>query len=92
MAAGEGQHGQVAGPLYGQGEHALVPGADAGLAAGLNLRLVGEVAPYGGDVLVVDVLDLVDAEAANLPARVEPGATPPCSSRRRPTTCPAGTP
>ena len=80
VAAREGEHGQVARPLYGEGERSLVLRADAGLAAGLYLRLVGEVTPYGGEVLVVDVLDLVDAEAADLSAGVVPGAPPPSSS------------
>src|SRR5687768_2203281 len=58
----------VAGPLERGGQHPLVTGARAGLAARLDLGALAEVAAEAVDLLVVDALGLVDAEVADLAA------------------------
>ena len=55
------------------GESALVLGANAGLPPGLYSPSVGHVTAEALRVLVVDVLDVVNAEPADLPAAVVPG-------------------
>src|SRR5579864_1257567 len=52
--------------LEGGREGTLVPGACAGDAAGKDLASVADESPQAGDLLVVDVADLLDAEAAHL--------------------------
>src|SRR5579864_7976226 len=52
--------------LEGGREGTLVPGACAGDAAGKDLASVADESPQAGDLLVVDVVDLLDAEAAHL--------------------------
>ena len=64
----ERQQSHVAGPLQGDGQHALVAGAGAGLAARLDLAAVGNVAAQLARVLVVDLVNLVDAERTDAPA------------------------
>src|SRR3954471_12760658 len=64
----ERQQGHVTGALQGDGEHALVPGARAGLATRLDLAAVGNVATQLARVLVIDLVDLVDAERTDAPA------------------------
>lgn len=54
--------------LDGDGELALMRGTGAGDAAGQDLSPLGHIAAESGDILVVDVLNLIDAEAANLAA------------------------
>ena len=56
------------GPLQGDGQLALVPGARAGLATRLDLRPLRQVAAEAVDLLVVDLDGLVGAERADLPA------------------------
>ena len=57
-------------PLDCGGHRALVLGADARLAAGLYLPPVGHVPAKAVSILVINVLDMVHAEAANLSAAV----------------------
>ena len=58
----------MTGALDGDGQLALMCGAGAGDAAGQNLSALGHIAAEPCDILVVDVLDLIDAETANLAA------------------------
>ena len=58
----------MAGALEGEREHTLVFGAGPGLAAGLYLAAIRDIAAEPGRLLVVDGLDLVDAEGANTTA------------------------
>src|ERR1035438_1543905 len=62
----EGQQRDVAGFLDGVGEAALVGGADARDTARDNLAPLRDEGVQHLDVLVVDVVNLFDAEAANL--------------------------
>ena len=68
VAAGDGgrvgRQGHLAGPLDGHGDLALVTPAGAGDAARLDLAAVAHEAAQGGDVLVVDLVDLLLAEGA----------------------------
>jgi hypothetical protein len=65
-----GHQGDRASALDGRGELTLVLCAGAGHAAGQNLAaLAGETAEPG-HILVIDVLDLIHAKRANLPARL----------------------
>lgn len=66
-----GEQGQVPGTLDGPRQLALVPGAGAGLPAAADLALIGHVPLQGVEVLIVNLLDLVDAEGADAPAREE---------------------
>jgi hypothetical protein len=52
--------------LDGDGELALMACAGAGDAAGNNLSAVGEISSQAGDVLVIDIMNLVDTERADL--------------------------
>ena len=70
MVGTEWNQRKVPSPLDRGGHRALVLGADAGLAAGLYLPPVGHVPAKAVSVLVVYVLDMVNAEAANLSAAV----------------------
>jgi hypothetical protein len=65
---GKRQHCELSGSLEGHVERALVRGARASLAARLDLAALGQEAPQPGEVLVINVFDLVDAELANLAA------------------------
>src|SRR6185436_14030064 len=62
------QESQLAGPLDSGGELVLVPAAAARDAARADLALVGQVAPQGREVLVLDLVDLVPAEVTALSA------------------------
>jgi hypothetical protein len=74
----ERYQGEVSRALDSICQRALVLGANPGLAAGLHLPPVGYVTSEAFDIFVVYVLDMVDAEAADLPAAVVPGPpTPP---------------
>src|SRR5487761_1006096 len=53
-------------PLQRAGQRALVSGAGAGHAPRQDLAAVAHEAPQARDLLVVDVADLLDAEAAHL--------------------------
>src|SRR5581483_7857893 len=77
-----GQERQVPGALHGDGEAALVAGAGAGLPPGLDLAAVRDEAAELERVLVVDVLDLVDAEGADLAAASEAAAAAPAAAGR----------
>src|SRR6476660_3465277 len=68
---GEGQERDVARPLDGQGELALVLGAGAEHPARQDLAPLGHEPGEELHVLVVDVVDLVRAELADLPAPEE---------------------
>src|SRR5512138_2947510 len=63
-----GQQGDVPGALDRAGQHALVPGACAGLAPRADLAFVGDEAPQHIGLLVVDADSLVGAELAGLGA------------------------
>src|SRR5450759_3601289 len=54
------------GALESGREGALVPRARAGDTPGKDLAAVADESPQAGDLLVVDVADLLDAEAAHL--------------------------
>ena len=58
----------MAGTLDGDGELTLMRGAGAGDAAGQDLRTLRHIAAESRDILIVDVLDLIDAKTANLAA------------------------
>src|SRR2546423_11283648 len=57
---------ELAGPLYGLGQLALVPAAGSGDARGADLPLLAHRPAKRGEVLVVDNVDLVPAELARL--------------------------
>src|SRR5205823_13197580 len=58
-------------------------GAGPRLAPGFDLRPVGHEAPQPRDVLVVDAIDLIDAELAGLaPLEVAPAAAPTAEAAR----------
>ncbi len=65
MIGGVWQQGEVASAFDGERQAALVPGAGAGLAARVDLPALRDEAPELARLLVVDVLDLVDAEGAD---------------------------
>src|SRR5579864_520645 len=68
--------------LEGGREGTLVPGACAGDAAGKDLASVADESPQAGDLLVVDVADLLDAEAAHLAVlALRPSASAPAAAR-----------
>jgi hypothetical protein len=50
----KGKQGNVTGPLDRNGQAALMPGASAGLAPGLDLAAIGEIPAEGWHVLIVD--------------------------------------
>lgn len=80
---------KVPGPLDRGGHRALVLGADASLAAGFYLPPVGHVPAKTIYILVVNVINLVHAEAANLSAAVV--ARPASAESARPSTGSAST-
>ncbi len=69
-AAREGQQGDKAGLLDGAGQHALVTGAGAGLAARADLALVGDEAPEQVHFFVVNHQLLVSAKLTEFRAGV----------------------
>ena len=82
MRPARGQHRQVASPLDGSRQLPLMLGADTRLPPRLYLGLVGNVPDQHVHVLVVDVGDVVGAEAAYL----APGVIPaPATASARPT-------
>ena len=91
MVGDEGDQRNVPGPLNGGAERPLVLGAHAGAAAGLDLGPVGNEPPDPVDFLVIDVLDVLDAEGADPAAGREPPAGPPArpSSRSASSSAPA---
>jgi len=72
MIRGVGQQCQVACTLNGEGELALVAGARPCLAAGFNLPALRDESPELVGLLVVDDVDLVHAECADLAATASP--------------------
>src|SRR5699024_7381547 len=67
---GVGQQCRLAGVLHSRGDVTLMTRAAAGDAAGADLPAVGNVLPQQRRVLVVDVLDLVLTEGADLLLRL----------------------
>lgn len=65
-----------------------MPGAGAELASGLDLAPLGNVPAQAGSVLVIDLADLVDAEAADF----APSAKPPATATAARSTSPAAGP
>jgi hypothetical protein len=59
-----------------------VPGAGAELAAWFDLAAFANVTAEAGDILVIDVPDVVDAEGAHLAARREASTTPTATAGR----------
>ena len=82
MCGGIGQKRHMPRVLQRDGQPTLVLGAGAGLAARLDLGAVGQEAAQPHQVLVVDVVDLVDAELANLAARRVLAARAPAGATR----------
>ena len=74
-AAGERQQGDVARLLDCRRQTALVRRAYAGQAPGNDLAALGDEAGEQAHVLVIDGLDLLDAELANLLAAEKFAAT-----------------
>jgi hypothetical protein len=66
----------MAGPLESHGQHALVTGTGAGLAARIDLAAVRHVAPELRGLFVVNVLDLVDAKGTDASPTKAAAATP----------------
>jgi hypothetical protein len=62
----EGQQGDITRLQDSVGQTALMGRTDAGDAAGNDLTALGNERLQHADVLVVDVIDLLDAEPANL--------------------------
>lgn len=87
MVGTEGNQSKVPGALDGGGHRALVLGADAGLAARFYLPPVGHVPAKAVGILVINVFDMVDAEAAYLSAAVI--ARPPSAESARPAARPS---
>src|SRR5579859_2447334 len=69
VLGGVREEGHVARALQRRGEHPLVLRARAALAARVDLAAVADVAADATDLFEVDLLDLVDAERADLAAR-----------------------
>jgi hypothetical protein len=71
----------MSGPLDRDGHGPLVPGTGAEFAARFDLATLGDVAPEPPDVFVINFIDVIDTECADLAARPEPAAataaTPP---------------
>ena len=61
----------MAGALDSRGQVALMLGAGAGLTTRANLAALADEAAQLVSLLVVDGLDLIDAELADLGARLE---------------------
>jgi hypothetical protein len=72
---GEGEQRQVPGTLDRRRQRALVLGAGAGLAARLDHPTIGDEAAHPWDILVVDVLDAIDAESTDLATRERAATT-----------------
>jgi hypothetical protein len=72
---GEGEQRQVPGTLDRDRQRALMLGAGASLAAWLDHAALRDEATHTRHVLVVDVLDAIDAEAADLATRERATAT-----------------
>jgi hypothetical protein len=67
-------------------QRTLVPGARAELPSRLDLAAFGNVPSQPGDVLVIDLVDVVDAERADLaPRHIAAAARSPATGPRSPT-------
>jgi len=64
--AGEWDQGDVSGTLDRDSERALMTGAGSELAAWLDLAALADMTPKARDVLVIDMIDVIDAERTNL--------------------------
>lgn len=51
--------------LDGGGQLTLMPGAGAGNTAGNNLSAVGKISAQAEGILIIDILNLINAESAN---------------------------
>ena len=65
LVADIGQQSQVAGTLDGDGQLALMLRAGAGHATGDNLRTLRDESSQAGDILIIDILNAVNAEGAD---------------------------
>src|SRR5437867_369936 len=72
-SAGVRQQGHLAGVLHGRRDVALMLHAVPGDASGADLPPLRDVLPQGDDVLVIDVVDPVLAERADLALLLLPG-------------------
>lgn len=73
--AGEWNQGDIARTLDGDGQRALVPSARSELSTWLDLASLTDVSTEPCDILVVNMLDIVDAECADLaPGRIASAA------------------
>ena len=73
--AGERQQGNVAGALDGDRYRTLVSRAGAQLASGLNLATLADMAAKAGEILVINVTDVIGAVLAYLTATREAATT-----------------
>jgi cytoskeletal protein RodZ len=82
MVGTEWNQRNMPGPLYGRGHRALVLGANPGLAAGLYLPSVRHIPAKAVGILIVNVFDMVNAEAAYLSTAIvaRPSVTEPASA------------
>src|ERR1700737_2667893 len=69
VVGGERNQGNLAGALEGDRQRPLVAGAGAGDTAGEDLAALGDEPAQARDLFVVDVLGLLNAEAAYLAVR-----------------------
>jgi hypothetical protein len=74
------------GALDGSCQGTLVFGADTGLAPGLDLPAVGHVSAEPIGILVVNELDVIDAEAADLSTAVVARSAAPAAESAATTT------
>ena len=68
-----GQQSDLTGTLDGLGQLALMHGAGAGGSAGQNLGALREETAQLGGILIINVLDFIDTEAAHLTALTAAG-------------------
>ena len=79
VVAAHGHHSQMPRPLDGRSQPTLVFGAYSRLAPRFDLGLVRQVPRQHIDLFVVNILDVVHAEGANLPSCIiarSPAAKP----------------
>ena len=61
-----GEKSQMSGALDRNGQQPLMTGAGAGHSAGNDLSSLRKISPQAGNIFVIDGLNLIDAESANL--------------------------
>ena len=61
-----GEKSQMSGALDRNGQLPLMTGAGAGHSAGNDLSSLRKISPQAGNIFVIDGLNLIDAESANL--------------------------